>query len=312
VGAQWVEEIMTVIVDMGFSSDGFDVNLSAFRVLRVLRLTRLVRLVRLVRLIRELHAMVLSILSSVRSFLWACALLFLIIYVMAIFVAQSVVQMENQESLKKHTGSLPLIIFSLFQSMSGGLDWGQMAAPLVEETGLFTAAAFTVFIAFTVFVMMNVVTGVFVDAAQNSIKEDKEKDLLLRLKEAFTVMDEDNSRTLSWKEFKKQLAHPRMIDYFKAVDLDVCHARNLFTLLDLGDGTVSIDDFVFGCLRLCGPARAIDTAMTGREHTRILNKIYAKVKALRRDVWRLSQRADRPSIVVSRIATSHSLSEKAS
>mmetsp|Transcript_20358 Transcript_20358/g.36388 ORF Transcript_20358/g.36388 Transcript_20358/m.36388 type:complete len:644 (+) Transcript_20358:87-2018(+) len=290
VGAQIVEEAIGLLAYSGITDSKVDVNLQAFRVLRVLRITRLVRLVRLVRLIRELHAMVLSIFSSLKSFLWALFLLFIIIYVMAIFTAQSVAGLQDiPPDVRRYCTSLPSIVFNLFQSMSGGLDWGQMAGPLVEVTGWPTALLFTAFIAFTVFVMMNVVTGVFVDAAQNSIKEEKEKDLLLRLKEAFVVMDEDNSRSLTWKEFKKQLDHPRMIDYFKAVELDVTHARSLFMLLDSGTGQVSLDDFVWGCLRLCGPARAIDHAILGRNHDRKLKSIALKVKEMKQHVMWLTE-----------------------
>eukprot|EP00971_Amphidinium_carterae_P048680 959613-Amphidinium_carterae.1 len=48
---------------------------------------------------------------------------------------------------------------------------------------------------------------------------------------------------------------------FKAMDIDPSEARGIFTLLDTEDrGEIDCQEFVAGCLRLRGQARAIDLA----------------------------------------------------
>lgn len=297
VGIQIVEESANTIVALTDSNAEMNTGSGAFGILRILRLLRLVRMVRFVRLIRELHAMVVSILSSVRSFGWALVLLFILVYVMAIYVAQSLSELDRSTLITMSTEALGdeealtsvwMIIFVLFQCMSGGMDWGGFANPLVKETGWISAIAFTFFISFTVFVIMNVVTGVFVDASTNSLREEKEKDLLTRLRESFEIADEDKSHTLTWKEFQRNMNHPRMKDYFKAVDLDPSASRGLFSILASEDGTVTLDDLVHGCLRLCGPARAIDQAMTEKEHGRMLRALHGTVRNIHEDIAWLS------------------------
>eukprot|EP00930_Biecheleria_cincta_P034109 TRINITY_DN23594_c0_g1_i1.p1 TRINITY_DN23594_c0_g1~~TRINITY_DN23594_c0_g1_i1.p1 ORF type:complete len:691 (+),score=110.23 TRINITY_DN23594_c0_g1_i1:52-2124(+) len=294
---QIFEEVTNVVVTASEENKQLNTGSAVFRILRILRLLRLIRMVRFVRLIRELHAMVVSILSSVRSFFWALVLLFILIYVMSIYVAQSLSELDratliaiSSEALgdADMLSSLWMINFILFQCMSGGMDWGGFANPLVKEIGWFSGIVFTFFISFTVFVIMNVVTGVFVDASTHSIREEKEKDLLTRLRESFEIADEDHSHTLTWKEFQKNMDHPRMKDYFKAVDLDPSASRNLFSILANEGGTVTLDDLVHGCLRLCGPARAIDQAMTEREHGRMLRALHGTVRNIHDDLAWLS------------------------
>merc|ERR1719284_1939562 len=66
---------------------------------------------------------------------------------------------------------------------------------------------------------------------------------------------------LTWEDFEDSLDDPAIQLYFKAVDLDIAEARNLFLLLDSdGSGAVETGEFVTGCLRLKGDAKAIDLA----------------------------------------------------
>merc|ERR1712079_911707 len=52
--------------------------------------------------------------------------------------------------------------------------------------------------------------------------------------------------------------------YFDALGFDVEEAKKLFVLLDNERrGQVSFDDFIFGSVRLRGPARALDLAVIG-------------------------------------------------
>mmetsp|Transcript_43679 Transcript_43679/g.91209 ORF Transcript_43679/g.91209 Transcript_43679/m.91209 type:complete len:138 (-) Transcript_43679:5-418(-) len=54
--------------------------------------------------------------------------------------------------------------------------------------------------------------------------------------------------------------HPPAVQaYFEVLGLDVWDAWSFFKLLDLDNGgEVEVEEFLMGCLRLRGPARAID------------------------------------------------------
>merc|ERR1719503_323985 len=108
---------------------------------------------------------------------------------------------------------------------------------------------------------MNVVTGVFVESVVENAR--KEKDLILI----------NNVREL----FQSQLDKPQMQEAFKAINVDCSEARGLFRLLDLdGSGGVNAEEFLSGCLRLRGPAKALDMALLIRE-VRLMEKKTAKI-----------------------------------
>jgi hypothetical protein len=136
-----------------------------------------------------------------------------------------------------------------------------MVEPLIQGISPFTGVLFLLYIAFAVLAMMNVVTAVFVENALATANSDKEQHLVAQLRELFVTADEDQSGMISWEEFERKLDDESMVKYFKALELDVCEAKGLFTLLDVDNvGEILIEEFVSGCLRLRGGAKAIDLA----------------------------------------------------
>merc|ERR1712113_428268 len=140
---------------------------------------------------------------------------------------------------------------------------------------------------------MNVITGVFVESALATSQADRDMHMVHHVREIFQRADQDGSGKLSWEEF--QAALPTMIDYFKAVDIDITEAEHLFTLLDMEEtGSVLLEEFVMGCFRLRGPAKSMDLVMmmyesrrqhrTWKRHAskmdRFLNSIYKRLVRL--------------------------------
>merc|ERR1712228_451889 len=107
--------------------------------------------------------------------------------------------------------------------------------------------------------MLNVITGVFVESALNTAREDKKKLLMYQMRTLLEQADVDRSGTVTWDEFSTQLDNPKLERFLKVVDLDVQEAWDLFHLIDIeGNGEISIDDFANGCVRVTGSAKAID------------------------------------------------------
>merc|ERR1712032_1399679 len=114
------------------------------RILRILRLVRVIRVVRVLRLIQELRTIVVSVLGSLRSLCWTVVLLMLLIYVVAVYFTQSVTDYrvmavdstsnpEDMQVLNDNFSSLLRSVLSLYQSISGGVDWGALCDPLISE-----------------------------------------------------------------------------------------------------------------------------------------------------------------------------------
>merc|ERR1711897_46265 len=75
------------------------------------------------------------------------------------------------DNLLAFYGSLVQTMYTLFQSISGGVDWGDAAEPLAQlNVGL--SFVFALYIAFAMFCVLNIVTGVFVESAKQMTSDD--------------------------------------------------------------------------------------------------------------------------------------------
>eukprot|EP00927_Polykrikos_kofoidii_P076019 TRINITY_DN7264_c0_g1_i1.p1 TRINITY_DN7264_c0_g1~~TRINITY_DN7264_c0_g1_i1.p1 ORF type:complete len:855 (+),score=175.18 TRINITY_DN7264_c0_g1_i1:132-2696(+) len=262
-------------------------SLSFMRALRIVRIIRVTRLVRVLRFIEELRTIVSSIAGSMRSLGWTLILLFLMIYTVAICLTQLVLdyQMSQKEAelavdpnLLYWYGSLMRTILTLFECIASGVSWDEVVQPLIDKISPVVGLLFCFYISFSVFAMMNVVTGVFVEKAMQHAQEDKEEYLATHISEAFKRADTDDSGEVTWEEFEGRLQAEEMQEYFKAIDVDISEAKGLFKLID-ADGSGSIDavEFVSGCMRLRGPAKALELALllheTNRMHEWLTDKI---------------------------------------
>jgi len=164
----------------------------------------------------------------------------------------------------------------LWQSTSGGDDWAVVVKPL-QEAHPVLVTLFVVYICVMFIGVMNIVTGVFVDTAMQISNEDREfrvkaqrarEDQCIReLQGIFRQADADGSGSLTWEEFEEHLFDDRLLTYLETLDLDLSDAHSLFNILDQDrKGEVSIDDFVWGCMRLKGTAKSMDLCTLLYEH----------------------------------------------
>merc|ERR1712241_554403 len=106
--------------------------------------------------------------------------------------------------------------------------------------------------------------SIFVDSAMNTSKQEKD-DLILQ------EADRDGSGTVSWDEFQKYLSDPRIIDFFRAIELDATEARGLYKLLDVDESDeVPIDEFATSCFRLKGNAKSLDLVSLMHENKKVM------------------------------------------
>merc|ERR1711933_716185 len=111
--------------------------------------------------------------------------------------------------------------------------------------------------------MMNVVTGVFVDSVLVSAKRDKDHMLVSNARELLRGVD-GNRMTI--QIFEDKVGSQEMQDFFKGIDVDASEAKAVFRLLDTDEsGEIDAEEFLSGCIRLRGPARALDAAVMLRE-----------------------------------------------
>eukprot|EP00930_Biecheleria_cincta_P075527 TRINITY_DN62698_c0_g1_i1.p1 TRINITY_DN62698_c0_g1~~TRINITY_DN62698_c0_g1_i1.p1 ORF type:complete len:566 (+),score=85.67 TRINITY_DN62698_c0_g1_i1:83-1780(+) len=274
---------------------GTSVGVSSVRVIRILRMTRLIkvtRIARVMKVVRALNTLVQSIIFTLRSLVWAMVLLFLLLYVFGIIFTQAVSDAINDPNVKLsddakkaceiYWAGLPFSMLSLFMSISGGVSWELVIAPLHEISGVWSLV-FLFYISFTYFAVLNVVTGVFCQSAIDSAQSDHElvmHSIILnkashveKIKSLFQEIDCEERGYITFKEFDENVHKPAVQTWFESLELDVNDAWNFFKLLDSdGGASIEVEEFLMGCLRLRGGARALDMAQLMHEQRKLAVK----------------------------------------
>eukprot|EP00439_Symbiodinium_sp_Y106_P026830 s1429_g3.t1 len=167
-----VEEVLLV-----WFSGTSGLNLSVLRTLRMLRLARILRILKVVRFFSELRIMVNGVLGSAKSLFWALLLIILVNFLFGVFFMQlSLNYLESVDStapLLAYFGSLPRTMMTLYQAISGGIDWGTAVATLLPVSEMLEYV-FSAYVFFTVFCCLNIITGIFVDNAKALKVADEE------------------------------------------------------------------------------------------------------------------------------------------
>eukprot|EP00928_Gymnodinium_smaydae_P040036 TRINITY_DN27222_c0_g1_i1.p1 TRINITY_DN27222_c0_g1~~TRINITY_DN27222_c0_g1_i1.p1 ORF type:complete len:540 (+),score=80.29 TRINITY_DN27222_c0_g1_i1:78-1697(+) len=270
-------------------------EVSVMRLVRIARLVRVVRVIRVMRFFRDLRIMIIGIVSTLKSLLWAILLLVIIIYSVSIVIMEIIsgeldvsdAHDPDAVALQEQFGSLFQTMFLLFQSISGGVDWDIISTPLFQISvplGIFYLA----YVAFSLFCVLNIITGVFVEnSAKISLKD--EENLLLEtiegrrqrmydLSSLFCLIS-GGQETFSRRQFQRHARDIRVQTQFSKLGISTHCLAGLFNLLDFQKtGAVSFDNFSMGIDMLHGSAKGIDLARLQSD----VKAISLDIRALRR------------------------------
>lgn len=80
-----------------------------------------------------------------------------------------------------------------------------------------------------------------------------------KIRTLFSQFGGEDCNTITFAMFESTIQEPKVREYFESLGLDIWDAWSFFKMLDLDSGgEVEIDEFLMGCLRLRGNARAVD------------------------------------------------------
>lgn len=267
-----------VLQELFKGSDGVTfTGLKALRLVRITRIVKVARLARVLRFVMALRTLISSIIYTLKSLIWAMILLGLIVYVFSVLFAQAVgdvlmfdnnLSEEMEIASMRYFGTLEDTMLSLFMSIAGGVSWEEVVRPLkaISTAWVFV---FLFYIAFTYFAVLNVVTGVFcqsaIDSAQNdqtvvlqSILATKQANIE-KIRHLFEKIDVEETGVITYKMIESCVTSDEVQTMCESIGIDVWDAWSFFKLLDVdAGGAVEIGEFLEGCLRLRGEARAMD------------------------------------------------------
>eukprot|EP00929_Paragymnodinium_shiwhaense_P063551 TRINITY_DN31747_c0_g1_i1.p1 TRINITY_DN31747_c0_g1~~TRINITY_DN31747_c0_g1_i1.p1 ORF type:complete len:627 (+),score=202.44 TRINITY_DN31747_c0_g1_i1:92-1972(+) len=277
VGIQLIDEVVKLmpesIVDMQHG-----MNISVLRLLRILRILRITRALRMLRLFEVLSNVVATMATSVGPAFWALILLMMLVYVFSVLFLQIVNSAAGEsEELNYYFGGMGTTVLTLFESIVGGVEWEHIVNLLIVDISPFMGFLFSAYITLGLFVVMNLVSGVFLDKVTRTVREDKDDTIKERITAIFADINKgvaSEQMEISWEDFAGHLKKPALQEYFRSIDIEPTEteARGLFDLLDIdGGGMLTPEEIVSGCLRLRGPARALEMSLVLRDVGNIHN-----------------------------------------
>lgn len=237
--------------------------------------------------------------DSIRILVWTCVVIFTITYMFSIFgiwIISDEVQRIKKAKLKQDGPEDDLELLREIWSYIGGLDrfirtliqfltldsWNskmEMILTYVPHSWVF----FYLYISVAVFVLMNLVTAIIVDNALSHSRQDDQARIeqleLMRHKELeemksfFHLMDRDGDGGLDWDEFEAAFNDPRLSNKWKILDFHPGECRDLFDLLDDGDGNIETDEFFAGLKKVKGPAQSRDIVRVSKKVDRVCDTI---------------------------------------
>ncbi|CAE7725256.1 unnamed protein product, partial [Symbiodinium pilosum] len=281
VSAQVAEEILLGIAEMNAEGGTVPYNTEMMRVVRILRAIKVVRLVGAVRFAQDLQLLINCLFLSLKQFLWSALLLLLAIYVVAIYITQAATayRLENpagqnpgesvESAMTKWWGSMPQSVLSLFQGVTGGVDWHEIADPLITGISPWFGLLFIVFMAFCILALLNVITGTFVETMSQQAKDLKLRNRVLQARRLFCEIDLDGSGFISPDEIVDHTSNPAVQEFFESIDVHPSEAQRLLEVIDIdGNGKINFEEFLEASMRLNGAARSSDLILLAREMKR--------------------------------------------
>jgi len=241
----------------------------------------------------DLNVVASAIVGSIRTLAGTLTLMLLMIYIVAIaFTLLSTSQRlstdEGSDELEKWYGSLSKSVLTLYESVLGGIDWHDAEVPLLGISW-FLGLSFTMYIAFAVLAMLNVITGIFMQSALAQAGKTSAKAFDACVRQIFLMSDQDHDGTISREEFEAELSHPGLQKYLKEFGIDPRDTLMLFEFLDSdGGGSIDGEEFLAGMVRLRSGAKCIDlmTLMHDFEdHQDVMDK---GIDGIQKSVFRIS------------------------
>lgn len=252
-------------------------RLSILRTIRLLRLVRLLRVSRAFLLFREFCVIVRSLQQGVRVFAQTLLVGVVFLYICAVVLTEGTLEIcagsrvghWGSTRLCHSFGTVDRSFLSLFQTLYGGVIWGELLSSMGDLDVIYPII-FIFFVSFAAIVACNVITGIFLDV-QGSVSQRFKKatlasdrireklDVVREFEKLFNELDVNKSGDLSMNDFERAFDDPELEGLLASLDLDVYDAKSLFEMLDLDQsGAIPLQEFVWGCIKLKGGAKAVE------------------------------------------------------
>merc|ERR1712137_641124 len=151
-------------------------------------------------------------------------------------------------------------------TIAGGVDWAVVADPL-KAVGDHYFYIFVAYIAFITMAVLNVLTGMFCEAAMEAATRADTNphvstDVLSQADRVYAIFKENDTQgclDVSWPEIRLHMERPEVKEYFDMLSAEEHDLFRLFVALSgSADGRMLSHEFLSGCMDICGDTRRRD------------------------------------------------------
>lgn len=265
-------------------------SVTFLRVLRVFRLVRVVRIFKMLRWFSGLQMMLVSLLACLPVLLWTFCTLGFVIFLFSVLILQGAYAIldpddrEGWESLQENFETVAQAMYTLLMSITGGHSWVQMADELGRAHDLLRVL-FVVYIMIMTFGFFNILIGVFVVKSSEvremdgSLAVQKELDSSNAFVSELTSLlsahcGDEIDEFLPKESFLLFLQSTEVEMFLQTHSIDVAEAEELYHIIATANHKkVTIEDFVYGCQRMKGVAKAMDVVLLFEEVVSLRNSL---------------------------------------
>lgn len=261
---------------------GVRVSLTALHIIHAVSCLRILRCFRVLRRFQGPKLLLTACNSFLHSLFWAMVFLSLFMSTSALFIGNLLLEyfvdtrsMADRLWVWERYGTSFRAIYTLYEITFSG-SWPSFTRPVIDKVHAAMVIFFVAYITVVAFGLIRVITAVFLKATLDAAADDaehlmterlvKKEQYARKLEAIFGAIDEEGDGQITEERLVEALERPLVRTYFQtSLDLDVHESKALFHILDDGDGTVTLEEFIDGMLRCKGNARAIDQVATQRE-----------------------------------------------
>jgi len=282
--------VVAWLLDFAGSSE-LPIDPMALRLCRLARIFRMLRVVRNVGSLHSLQLLVRAIVASGGILIWSVSLLLGIMVVCSLclnhvltdYLLDKDTPIEERQLVYNKFGTFTRTLVTMFELTLA--NWVPACELLTEHVNEWYALPLLLYKCTAGYAVLAVITGVFlhetfdVAGTDDTVMIAQRERAMLKHREKmghiFSECDTSGDGKLLFDEFCAIVDDPRARAWFSAMGLDVHDARTLFSLLDDGDRTLTVDELTRGVAWLKGPARALDIAVLHRDIAHLTDSVEA-------------------------------------
>mmetsp|Transcript_31404 Transcript_31404/g.72846 ORF Transcript_31404/g.72846 Transcript_31404/m.72846 type:complete len:1104 (+) Transcript_31404:60-3371(+) len=272
---------------------------AVFRMVRLVRLLRMLRIVKVLNGFESLYLMTSSIKASILALVWSTFLIFLIQMSTALVLNQMLqdflkdpdVSEELRHQVFRYFGTFSKAFLTMFEYMLANWPDASRVLTDVNEAYVLFILGYQCIIGFAV---VKVIMGVFLQVTFNMAATDdiimvsqKQRQINThkkKISQLFKHVDQNSDGILDKAEFREIVGDDIVRQWLASMDCDVslfCTDPDvLFSLVDDGDGKITLEELVTGLARMSGTARSIDLAKLAYQN----QEVKQTLKRIHKDV----------------------------